>query len=192
MYKHAVRGLIAAFAALAPFFVVRAAELDGVVMPDTRVIDGTQLRLNGIGLRNYSIFGIHIYVAGLYLERLSDNPDSILRSSELKLLQVQFLRDVGVEDARKAWQEGFASNCRAPACYLDPQDVQRFLAKLPPVHKGDESMLLFSAKGVDITYNGKPMGSINDPHFAETMLATFIGPVPVTPRLKRELLGAKN
>ena len=29
------------------------------------------MRLNGIGLRTYSILGIPIYVAGLYLERRS-------------------------------------------------------------------------------------------------------------------------
>jgi hypothetical protein len=36
------------------------------------------------------------------------------------------------------------------------------------------------------------MGDIADPHFAETMLATFIGPEPPTPRLKRELLGNRD
>jgi hypothetical protein len=35
------------------------------------------------------------------------------------------------------------------------------------------------------------MGDIPDPHFAELMLTTFIGPVP-TPRLKRELLGFRD
>ena len=33
---------------------------------------------------------------------------------------------------------------------------------------------------------------IADPHFAQTVLATFIGPEPPTPRLKRELLGGRD
>jgi hypothetical protein len=184
-----IRGFIFPVIALTTFSAAEAADLDGVVMPDTRVVDGIHMRLNGMGLRTYSVFRIHIYVAGLYLERRSDDPDSILQSPERKLLDIRFLRDVGAEDARKAWQDGFESNCQPPACYLDTQDVQRFLAEVPPIHKGDETMLLFTPKGVNVTFNGQPIGDITDPHFAETMLATFIGPVPPTPRLKRELLG---
>lgn len=187
-----VRGLILAVIALVPCGVAQAAMLDGVAMPEIRVADGTRMRLNGIGLRTYSVFGLHIYVAGLYLERQSNNPDSILHSSERKLLDIRFLRDVDAADARKAWQDGFDNNCRLPDCYLDPRDVQRFLAAIPPIHQGDETMLLFSPKGVDVTFDGRPLGDITDPHFAETLLATFIGPVPPTPRLKRELLGSRD
>jgi hypothetical protein len=149
------------------------------------------MHLNGIGLRTFSILGIRIYVAGLYLERRSDNPDTILRSPETKLLDIRFLRDVDAEDARKAWQESFEQNCKAP-CTLDPRDLQRFLAAVPSVREGDGSTLHFSSKGVHVVFNGRPMGDIADPHFAELMLATFIGAVPPTPRLKRELLGLRD
>jgi hypothetical protein len=95
---------------------------------------------------------------------------------------------VDAEDARKAWQESFEQNCQAP-CYLDPRDLQRFLAAVPSVLGGDDSTLLFTSRGVHITFNGRLMGNIPDPRFAELMLATFIGREPPTPRLKRELLG---
>jgi hypothetical protein len=36
------------------------------------------------------------------------------------------------------------------------------------------------------------MGDIPDPHFADLMLATFIGAVPPTSRLKRELRGFRD
>ena len=186
-----VRGSILAAAALLALSVAHAADLDGVSMPDMRIVSGIQMHLNGIGLRTFSVLGIRIYVAGLYLERRSDNPDVILRSPETKLLDIRFLRDVDAEDARKAWQESFEQNCKAP-CYLDPHDEQRFLAAVPSVHRGDGSMLLFTSNGVHITFNGRPMGDIPDPHFAELMLTTFIGPVPPTPRLKRELLGLRD
>ena len=64
------------------------------------------------------------------------------------------------------------------------------LAAVPAVHRGDQSSLLFTSKGVDVTLNGRPMGKVTDPHFATAMLATFIGPVPPTAKLKRELLGS--
>jgi Chalcone isomerase-like len=160
-------------------------------MPEMRIVNGVQMHLNGIGLRTFSVLGIRIYVAGLYLERRSDNPDTILHSPESKLLDIQFLRDVDAADARKAWQESFEQNCKAP-CYLDPRDEQRFLAAVPSVRKGDDSTLLFTLRGVHVTFNGRLMGDIGDPHFAELMLATFIGSVPPTLRLKRELLGLRD
>jgi hypothetical protein len=186
-----IRGLILAAVALAPLSLARAADLDGVVMPDTRVAGGTQMRLNGIGLRTFSIFHIPVYVAGLYLEQRSENPDAILHSPERKLLDIRFLRDVDAEEARKAWRDGFERNCKTP-CYLDPRDIQRFLAAVPSFHNGDETTLLFTSEGVGVKLNEQSMGDIADSHFAEVILATFIGPEPPTPRLKRELLGSRD
>ena len=157
-----VRGSILAVVAFAALSVARAADLEGVTMPEMRVMDGTAMRLNGIGLRTYSILGIPVYVAGLYLERRSDDPDTILRSPERKLLDIRFLGDVGVEDARTAWRDAFKQNCKTP-CYLDPGDVQRFLAALPSVHKGDESTLVFTAKGVVVMFNRQPAGTNETP-----------------------------
>ena len=57
------------------WFVARAAELDGVQLPDTLQVDGKTLHLNGFGLRTYSLLGIHIYIASLYLEHLSTDPE---------------------------------------------------------------------------------------------------------------------
>jgi hypothetical protein len=186
-----VRGLIVAAITLAQLAFAEAADLHGVSMPDTFTADGMPLSLNGIGLRTFSIFEVPIYVAGLYLQQRSNNSDAILHSNEDKLLHIRFLRDVSVEDARKAWLEGFDNNCKAP-CHLDPQDVQRFLAAVPPIRQGDESMLLFTRNGVSVTLNGRQSGVIPDAHFGEVMLSTFIGQVPPTPRLKRELLGGPH
>ncbi|HUB43357.1 MAG TPA: chalcone isomerase family protein [Acetobacteraceae bacterium] len=183
-----VRGLVVAVAALCFLSVANAAELDGVSMPNEQTVSNTQLRLNGIALRTYSVFYIHIYVAALYLEQPSDNSESIVRSKGLKLLVLHFVHDVTADQARRAWQEGFDNNCRAP-CYLDPHDVQQFLAQVPSARKGDIIYLLFSPEGVRVTDDGRLLGNVDDPHFAEIILDTFIGPVPPTPRLKRELLG---
>jgi hypothetical protein len=174
-----VRGLI--LAVVVTLSAAHAANLEGVSMPDTRLVDGVQMRLNGIGLRTYSVLGIRIYVAGLCLERRSDDPDTILHSEERKLLDIRFLHDV----------DAFDQNCKAP-CYLDPREVQRFLAAVSSVHRGEGSTLLFTSEGVHVNFNGRLIGDIPDPLFAELMLATFIGAVPPTPRLKRELLGLQD
>ncbi len=167
-----------------------AAVLDGVSLPDSVTVAGRLLTLNGIGLRTYSIVGIRIYVAGLYLQQPSSDPAAILRSPEIKLLDVQFLRDVDASDARRSWREGLQDNCVLP-CRLPPSEVARFLAAVPSVRRGDRSTLLFTPGRLDVTFNGRPYGTIDDPLFAEIVLATFLGPAPSSPGLKRALLGGR-
>ncbi|HEX4261913.1 MAG TPA: chalcone isomerase family protein [Acetobacteraceae bacterium] len=167
-----------------------SAQLAGVAFPDTRDVAGTRLVLNGIALRTYSILHVWIYVAGLYLEQRSSNAETVLDSPETKLLEVHFLRDVSRQRAREVWRTGFANNCRAP-CYLDPQDVARFIATVPAIHRGDVTVFLFTPRRLVVTLNGHVLGTITDRHFAREVLDTFIGPVPPTPRVKRELLGGR-
>jgi hypothetical protein len=169
----------------------RSAELDGVQLPDTLQVVGKMLHLNGYGLRTYSILGIHIYVASLYLEHLSTNPEEIIRSPETKLLLVRFERSVGADQARKAWHDGLVNNCKAP-CQLDPKDVEEFLTDIPAMRTGDNFSLLFSQYGATVTVGGHQIGTISSRQFAEAMLATFLGPNPASPRLKQELLGRRG
>src|SRR5689334_7200125 len=153
--------------------IAQAAELADITLPDTSIMDGTHLVLNGIGLRTYSVFNIHIYVAGLYLEHRSQDADAILRSSGRKFLDIRFVHDVSASEARNAWHDGFVANCKAP-CQCDPRDVQRFLAAVPTIRSGDRATLLFTSRGVSFTINDRLMGNITDRHFAEVILACFI------------------
>ncbi len=181
------RTLILSAIVLSVGCVARAADLDGMQLPDAVEADGRTLRLNGYGLRTYSLLGIHIYVAALYLQHLSTDPEEILRSPETKLLIVRFERSVSAEAARKAWREGLENNCRAP-CQLDPDDVARFLAEMPAMHAGDNYSLLFTPRGTTVTVSGQQVGVVSRPEFAAAMLATFLGPRPASAKLKQELL----
>jgi Chalcone isomerase-like len=167
--------------------VAHAAEIDGMQLPDTVQVEGKALQLNGYGLRTFSFLGIHVYVASLYLEHLNTDPEAILRSPETKLLRVKFQHGVSAERARESWRHGFENNCLAP-CHLDPQDVEKFLAEVPAMQAGDNYSLLFTQNGAVVSVNGKQIGTISQPQFAAAMLATFLGPKPGAPSLKRELL----
>lgn len=169
---------------------LRAAQLEGVTLPDTQTVGTGELRLNGIGLRTYSLFRIPVYVAGLYLVRPDSDPDHILRSAEVKLLDIRFVRDVAEQSARSAWREGFEQNCIAP-CEIARADIERFLTYVPGTHKGDRFTILFTRDGAEFSANGHPLGTVPDRRFATAILATFLGPEPPTARLKRELLGRK-
>ena len=171
--------------------IAAAAQLDGVFMPDKQDIAGHHLVLNGLGLRTYSILRVHVYVAGLYLERRSTDPDAILRSSQPKMLRFVFLRDVDAEDARKSWREALERNCPAP-CRLSADSIDRFLAAIPSVHSGDTNTLLFTVRGVEFFINGQSAGRIENPDFKQVILSTFIGPSPTSEEVKAGLLGVQS
>ena len=75
----------------------QAAELDGMQLRDTMQVEGKTLHLNGFGRRTYSLLRIHIYAAGLYLERLSTDADEILASPGTKLLNIRFEHNVSMD-----------------------------------------------------------------------------------------------
>jgi hypothetical protein len=165
----------------------RAAELDGVRIPDTVHVAGKTLYLNGYGIRTYSILAIHIYAASLYVEHPSAEPETIIHSQETRLLTVRFEHDVDADAARNSWKTGLDDNCVAP-CHLDPEDVQRFLSQVPAMRSGDNFDLLFRQNDAVVSVNGQQIGIIPRRQFAEAILATFFGPHPASARLKQDLL----
>ena len=173
---------------LLPWHGARAAELDGVRLSDTLQVGGTTLHLNGAGMRTWSVLGIHVYVAGLYLTRATSDPGEILQSPEPRLLTVTFRHDVSAQASRDAWREGLENNCQAP-CRLDPADMRDFLASVPDMRKGDSYALFFTRDGAAVSMNGRQVGVIPHPLFAQALLATFLGPRPASPALKQDLLG---
>ena len=168
-----------------------AAELDGVVMPDKQDVAGYHFVLNGLALRTYSVLRVHVYVAGLYLEHRTVDPNVILGSSQPKLLRFVFVRDVDAEDARKSWREALDRNCPAP-CPLPADSIARFLAAIPSVHNGDVNTLLFTVRGMEFFINGRSAGHIANPDFRQVILSTFIGPNPTSEEVKAGLLGARG
>src|SRR5438309_1856450 len=67
---------------------------EGVIFPEQVSVEGRDLRLNGVGLLQKSIFKADVYVAGLYLQRPARQEQEILGSGQLKKLVMVFLRDV--------------------------------------------------------------------------------------------------
>jgi hypothetical protein len=185
--KFSFRLLLALFAISGG--TVAAAELDGIVMPDTQKVAGTSLVLNGLALRTHSILRIRVYVAGLYLEHRSSDPDAILASSEPKLLRFVFVRDVDAETARNSWRESLANSCGKP-CRVPAENIDRFLSAIPPMHKGDTTTFVFTPEGLDAFKNEELIGRVPDLDFVHVILATFIGAHPTSAAVKRGLLGS--
>ena len=167
---------------------LRAAELDGVVLPDSRMAEGVTLRLNGIALRTYSIFRVHVYVAGLYLAQPARTAEAVLRQPGPKLVEMRSLRDVGRDDVHRAWRALLDENCPAP-CPVAPAQVERFLALSPALRAGGSTTYVVTPAGVGVLVDGQVLGSVAGEGFGRLLLATFIGPAATSPEVRAGLLG---
>lgn len=165
-----------------------AAEVAGVRLPDYWMLDGHALPLNGIGVREYGLLKIDVYVAALYLPKPDQDPVHILAAPGPKVIQMQFLRDINREDALKVWDHYFAENCKSP-CVLPAAEIAAFKAFAPTTVKGDTQTYLFYDNHVEVLANGKPIGKVGGPRFPRLLLSTWIGDYPPTPALRRALLG---
>lgn len=171
-------------------FSASAAEFAGAKFPDEMTVAGTQLQLNGLALRTFSIFNVHVYVAGLYVPSRTADADAVITSLAPKALVFHFLHDVDADKARQAWQEGFDDNCAHP-CDVRPDLMRKFLEGVIALHKGDSTMLTVQGSHVGLFLNGREIATIDDRPFAVLIMKTFIGPHPPSPRLKSALMGER-
>ena len=92
--------------------VAHGKECKGVNFPDQAQVEGASLMLNGLGLRQATMLKVNVYVAALYVAKTSTDPKALLGSNEPSELILQFVRNVGADDLRKGWSEGFEKNSK--------------------------------------------------------------------------------
>jgi hypothetical protein len=168
---------------------VDAGKRAGVEMPDTITVGGATLALNGMGIRKATIFNVKVYVAGLYLEHVSSNPNAIIAADETKRLVLLFVRNVGRDDIVNAWNEGFERNATVPVAQLRPF-IDQLDAWMPAFHSGDALTFTYvPGEGVTVEVNGARKGVIANADFARSLFAIWLGQKPPGSALKRDLLG---
>ena len=105
---------------------------EGVIFPEQVSVEGRNLRLNGVGLLQKSIFKADVYVAGLYLQRPARAEQEILASGQLKKLVMVFLRDVSSGQLAGEWKKAFEKGC-AKTCdelHRRPRSNHRVVSQL--------------------------------------------------------------
>jgi hypothetical protein len=166
---------------------VLAATLAEVTLPDSVTVGNQTLVLNGMGLRT-KLF-IKVYVGGLYLEKKSTDPGAIIRSDETKRVALQFIYgEVSRDQMVDAFDEGFKAN--APTA--SRADVDRFVAALESMKKGEQMVVTYvPGAGTTLSIRGKDKLTIPGLPFAQAVFSVWLGPKPPTSDLKRGMLGLK-
>lgn len=167
--------------------LIHAATLSGVTLPDTASVKGRTLILNGMGLRTKFI--VRIYVAGLYLESKSSDPNAIIESDELKRIVLQFVHAVSRAQVADSFNEAFNNNVPDAAPTMKAE-IARLLGAVDSVKAGDQMVLTYlPGTGTTLALNGKNKLTIATPAFRSALFAIWLGPRPPNPELKRGLLG---
>ena len=165
-----------------------AAKKEGVTLPDTVTVEGKDLVLNGLGVREATVFNVNVYVAGLYLEAKSSDGNAIAASEQVKRIDLVFVRDVDKDDITDAWASGFKKNGGDMAALKDR--LSKLNSWMSDIKEKD--VLSFSyvpTKGVTVSLKGQVKGTIEGADFAKAVFSNFVGPNPPNKGLKNGLLG---
>jgi len=166
-----------------------AMQLHGVEMIDQLQLGEHKLQLNGMGLREATIFNFPVYVSGLYLEKPSHNPSEILKSDQMKRVQLHFVRDVDAKDIRHAWDDAFRKNSGGDLESLRAP-LEKLQALVSDMKKGEAIGINIYPERVDISKNARRIGSVEvSRRFGEVLLASWLGPEPPNEELKVGMLG---
>jgi hypothetical protein len=176
-----------AFALLS--FSAAAAEVHGVKLPDAVTVEGKVLKLNGMGVRTKSIFNVKVYVAGLYLENASADPERIIATDGVRRLVLVMTHEAPRERLRDELVDGFERNSKGKVEKLQGR-LTRLLASIPDSKEGHVIAMTYvpgrgttftSANGVQVTLPGKD--------FADALVRAWLGKDPLDADLKTRLLG---
>jgi len=168
-----------------------AAECAGASFPDSKEIAGRTLKLNGLGVREATIFKVDVYVAGFYSMATSTSGGALITAPGPKHLALLFVRDVSTEDLTGAWEEGFrkAADENLPALQDRVDQLNRWM---DAVKDGETMMFTYiPGTGTEIALRGAKKGVIPGEDFAEALFTIWLGPEPPNEGLKAGLLGGK-
>lgn len=169
--------------------VAQGKECKGVNFSDQAQVEGTSLTLNGLGLRQATAFKVNVYVAALYVAKTSNDANALLASSAPSELVLQFVRNVGADDLRKGWSEGFEKNSKDQLPALKER-IATLNGWMSDVKTGEKLTFIHKpGTGLQVDVNGAVKGIIKGDDFAKAFLAIWLGGDPPNPEIKAGMLG---
>ena len=167
----------------------QAKECKGITFPEHLPLGGSDLTLNGLGMRKATFLKVNVYVGALYVAHPSHDPQPLIDPASPAELILHFVRGVGVGDLRDAWKEGFEKVAKDQLPALEAR-----IATLNSWMSGMETgqRLTFTrlpGAGIQVDVNGVVKGTIPGDDFARALMTIWLGPNPPNSELKSGLLG---
>lgn len=174
---------------------VLAMDVSGVKMDDSAVVAGTDLKLNGAGVRYKAIF--KVYAAGIYLAEKKATAHDLLAAVGPKRITFVMMREVSSEQFGQNFMEGMNHNSTKPEKSKIVNQMMKFgemFASIPELKKGDMVTIdWIPGTGTLVQLNGKKIVEIlPDIAFYNALLRIWLGDKPADTQLKQRLLGEKG
>lgn len=157
--------------------MAEAVEVLGVTFPTEKVIEGKTLKLNGVS--PVKRFGtIKVLVVGLYLEKPSKDPTTVIESEQVKHVHFHYLTSMATA---KRLRDGFIDQIKKsnPKDLVDANwaTIERYASWLDADMKpGQTSETVYvPGKGLTLTYQGKVKGTIPGSTFAQMYYRNNVG-----------------
>jgi hypothetical protein len=180
--------LLVVAVALSSAGLAHGKECKGVNFPDQVQVAGTTLSLNGLGLRQATVFKVNVYVGALYVVKTSNDASTILASNTPKEIVLQFVRNVDASDVAKGWNEAFEKNAKSDLPALKDR-IAMLNGWMTDLKSGERLTFVYTPDtGVQVDVNGKVKGTIKGDDFAKAFLSLWLGDPP-NPELKSGMLG---
>jgi hypothetical protein len=171
------------------FGMAHGKDCQGVTFPEQVQLDGGTLTLNGLGLRQATILKVNVYVAALYVAKVSTDPHALLGSNTPKKLILHFVHNVSDDDLKKGWEEGFEHNAKAQLAALKER-IEQLKVWMADMQSGQRLTFVHKpGAGLQVDVHGTVKGTIPGDDFATAFLSIWLGPHPPNPNLKSGLLG---
>lgn len=172
-----------------------ATEVAGVKFDESVQVGGTELKLNGAGIRYKAIF--KVYAAGLYLKEKKTTVPEVLASQGPRRVTIVMLRDLSNEEFGRGFMTGIQQNTdKAEKSKMTSQFIRfgELFASVPELKKGDVMTNdWIPGVGTVVALNGKKMG---DPYpdlgFYNALLRIWLGESPVDRSLKKAMLAEED
>jgi hypothetical protein len=182
--------VLAMIGSLAMTSTAEARECEGVQARDRMETDGHVLVLNGMGVREATVFNVNVYVASLYVESRSREANAILTGGA-KHLELRFVRDVDRSDLVDAMSSGFRQSAGGAYGRLQAR-LSRLNGWLPDVDEGSRIAFTYvPGVGLRVTVGSRVRGVIDGDDFARAFFAIWLGQNPPNPGLRAGLLGGR-
>lgn len=169
-----------------------ALEVAGVKVDERTMLGGSQLQLNGAGIRTRLFF--KVYVGALYLGTRKSTTAEVLALEGPKRVSMTLLRDLTAAQLIDALELGIRDNHTEAELGKLQSRVDALAAIMRDVGGAKEKMVItldfLPASGTVVTVNGAPRGTpIPGADFYGALLKIWLGEKPVDSDLKQAMLG---
>jgi long-chain acyl-CoA synthetase len=159
-----------------------------VNVPETKTVDGQELKLNGAGVRTVFVIKVKAYVAAFYAPAALATAEAVRASGGPLKFDFTFLRSVSQSRVTDAWTSQFEASNSYPYAGFE-KDRDAFIKMFGPLKKGGVESVEIIGDETRIYDDGQLRGTIKGKEFQKSFLSLWFGDKPVLPSLKKNLLG---